>query len=54
MYPLVPLCSHMRGGSKKMIKMSRLSVSTCMVPCCMSIGCVWPKYSLVYVVVDCE
>ena len=54
MYPLFPRCSHLRIGSRKMIKMYGLSVSLCIVHFCICIGCVLPKYSLVNVVVDCE
>ena len=53
-YPLFPFCSHHRSGSRKIINRYRLSVSPCMVSLCMGIGCVLPKYSSMYVVVDCE
>ena len=54
MYPLFPICSHCRSGSRKIINRYGLSVSPCMVPLCIGIGCVLPKYSPMYVVVDCE
>ena len=53
-YPLFPFCSHLRSGSRKIIKKYGLNVSPCMVPLCMGIGCVLPKYSPMNVVVDCE
>ena len=53
-YPLFHVCSHRKSGSRKIIKIYRLSVFPCMVPLYMGIGCVLPKYSPIYVVVDCE
>ena len=54
MYPLFPLCNHLRSDSRNMIKRYGLNVSHCIVPLCMDIGCVLLKFSLVNVVVDWE
>jgi hypothetical protein len=54
MYPLFPLYSHLRNGSRNMVKIYGLNVSPCMILLCICIGCVLPKCSLVSVVVDCE
>ena len=44
-YPLFPICSHRNSGFRKIMNRYGLSVSPCMVPLCMGIGCVLPKYS---------
>ena len=44
-YPLFSICSHRNSGSRKIINRYGLNVSPCMVPLCMRIGCVLPKYS---------
>ena len=44
-YPLFRICNYRSSGSRKMINRYGLSVSPCMVPLCMGIGCVLPKYS---------
>jgi hypothetical protein len=53
-YPLFPLSSHRKSGSRKIINRYGLSMSPCIVSIYMGIGCVLPKYSLMYVVVNCE
>jgi hypothetical protein len=54
-YPLFSFCSHLRNGSRNIIKRYELIVSSCMVLLCMEISCVLPKYSSMnVVVVDCE
>ena len=53
-YPLFSLCSHMRSGSRKIIKMYGLNVSPCIVPLCVGIGCVLSKCSPINMVLDCE
>ena len=54
MYPLFPLCNHLRSGSRNMIKKYGLNVSPYIVPLCMGIGCVLSKCSPVNVVVNWE
>ena len=44
-YPFFPLCSNLRSGSRNMIKRYGLSVSPCIVPLCMGIGCVFKMFS---------
>ena len=53
-YLFFPRCNYLRGCSRKIIKRYGLSVTPCIVPLCMGIGCVLSKYSLTNVVVDCE
>ena len=45
MYPFFPLCSNLRSDSRNMIKRYGLSVSPCIVPLCMGIGCVFKMFS---------
>ena len=53
-YPVFLFCSHRRNGFRKIINRYGHSVSPCMVSFCMEIGYVLPKYSPMYVVVDCK
>ena len=53
-YQFCPFCSHRNSGSKNIINKYGLSVSPCIVPLCIGIGFVFPKYSLVNIVLDCE
>ena len=49
-YPQFPFCSHLSSGSRNMIKSYGLRVSPCIIPLCIGISFVWPKYSLVHIV----
>ena len=53
-YPLFPLCSHRSKGSRNIKKRYGLSVSPCMVPLCMGIGFVLPKYYPKKIVLECK
>ena len=53
-YPLFLCCSHLRSGSRKMIKRYGLKVSPCIVFLCIGIDCVLSKCSPINVILDCE
>jgi hypothetical protein len=53
-YPLFFYCNQRNSDSKIIINRYGLKVSPCMIPLCTGISCVLPKYSPIYVVVDCE
>ena len=53
-YPLSPCYNHRRRGSKNIKNRYGLRVSPCIVPLCMGIGSVLPKYSPQYIVEACE
>ena len=53
-YPKFCFCNHLSSGSKNMIKTNGLRVSPCIMPLCINISFVWPKYSPVYMVLECE
>ena len=53
-YPSFPCCNHRRRGSKNIMNRYGLRVSPCIIPLWMGIGCVLPKCSPIYMVVDCE
>jgi hypothetical protein len=44
LYPKLPLSNHLSSGSRNIMKRYGLSMSLCMVPLCMCIGLVLPKY----------
>ena len=53
-YPFFLLCSHLNNGSKKIRNRYGLSISICIVPLCMGISSMFPKCSLVIMVLDWE
>ena len=53
-YLFLLVCSQRNSGSKNMRKRYGLSVSPWMVPLCIGLGFVLPKWFPVYIVVDCE
>ena len=53
-YLFLPLCNHLSNGSKNIKNRYGLSVSPCMAPLCIGIGFVFPKCSLVNIVLDWE
>ena len=53
-YPFFLLCSHLSSDSRNMMKRYGLRISSYIVPLCMGIYDVFPKYSLVIMVLECE